>query len=135
MGDEEASGLPIPNVWPVMIVSAAVIYPLSYAFARRDLDRPTRLADAISAAIHEPNRPSGPGYPILGRAVLTVILVFGTLVAVFLLIAALQSVAPERYADITSRVPMVFVVAFLLAWIGLTVGLWGLTMRFIRWLS
>ena len=126
-----SSAVSIPNIWPILVVSAAVIYPISYVFARRDLNRPTNLVDAISAALDEPDQPAG-DYSILARALVAVVLLVGTGIAMLAVLAALQSVAPDRYADASSRYTVLFVVAGLAGWIGLTVGLTGLTMRLLR---
>jgi hypothetical protein len=44
-----------PNAWPVLIVAAAVLYPINYAFARRDTGRPDDFVGAVTSMTKESN--------------------------------------------------------------------------------
>jgi hypothetical protein len=127
--DDWASGLVVPNIWPVMLVSAAVIYPLSYTFARRDLDRPTSLMGAISAALDEPNE-NPAGYSMVARFCLWVAAAFGALVGLFVVLAAIQAVTGRGLAS--AAYPTLVVIAFFVAWTGSAVWFYALAIGLVR---
>ena len=128
-GDQSASGPVIPNVWPMLLVSAAVIYPLSYAFARRDLDRPTNLMGAMTAALDEPNEyPTS--YSMVARFCLWVVAAVGALVGLLVVLGAIQSVSGRGLAAAAS--PQLFMIAFFVAWTGLAVWVYAAATRLVR---
>jgi hypothetical protein len=129
----DATAKTVPNIWPLILVSAAVIYPLSYLFARRDLDRPTTFVAAVTAALDEPNAGlRSPNYGILVRPVLATVWTFASLVGLAMILVGVQALAPEAYQAAVDRTLGPFLVAFLVAWVGLTIAGTSLTLRGFR---
>ena len=130
---EPESGLVFPNIWPVLLVSAAVVYPISYAFARRDPDRPTRLVDAISAAADESQADPG-SFWMVARFLLWVGAAFVALIGLLAIIGAIDSVSDRGLTR--AAAPGLLVIAFFVAWTGLAVWVHAMTMRLIgRWFA
>ena len=122
----------IPNIWLVLLVSAAVIYPLSYVFARRDLDRPTNLMAAISAALDEPSELPSKGYSIVATFVVAIVWMTASLFALAWLLGALQSLWPDRYKSAFDRTSAAIAIAVLVGWLALTIGATAGTLRVLR---
>lgn len=132
MDSGSSAGPTIPNLWPVLLVSAAVIYPLSYVFARRDLDRPTNLMGAISAALDEPNEVPSKGYSIVATFVVAIAWMTASLFALAWLLGALQSLWPDRYESAFDRTSAAIAIAVLVGWLALSIGATAGTLRVLR---
>src|SRR4029450_11974189 len=111
-----------PTAGPFLPVPPAVIYPLSYAFARRDLDRPTSLMGAISAALDEPDE-HPTSYSMVARFCLWVGAAFGALVGLLVVLGAIQSISGRGLA--AAAAPQLFMIAFFVAWTGLAVWVYA----------
>jgi hypothetical protein len=120
-----------PNAWPLLLASAAVIYPLSLLFARRDPDRPEGVTSAVAAVLNEANA-CPTSYRIAGPAALGVAVVFATLFLVGGIVLGLQAIDPARYEAAAHANAGLIGIAFLVAWLGLAIGLTSLSLRAIR---
>lgn len=118
-----------PNAWALLIFAAVVIYPLSYVFARRDLDRPDEFTGALLAATRE-IREEPRSWTILGAFLIGLAWFFGALFALFGLIMGVQLAFSELLARADPGPWLA--IAFLVVWIGLSVG--G-TMWTLRWID
>lgn len=107
-----------PNAWGLLIWAAVVIYPLSYAFARRDPDRSENFVGALLATKNEIAEAPRTGMLIwdflIGLAWLigSLFLIFGVLIGVQVLMPAVQ---------VTDAAGPWLGVASLIGWLGLTV--------------
>jgi hypothetical protein len=122
---------PAPDAWGLLAYGAVIVYPLSYYFARRDPERPTNLVGAVSAAVEESDSTPKGSWLAVGIVVgttWTIVSLIGLLAA----LAAFISLVPDQYVTARERFDGLFTVATLLAWIGLAIGLTGLTMRLLR---
>jgi hypothetical protein len=121
---------PRPDVWGLLVVGAAIVYPLSYYFARLDPDRPTNLINAVSTAVDESRATPKASW-------LAVWIVTGTtwtlasLIGLLAGLAAFISLVPDQYLVAHERYVGLFTAATLVAWIGLTIGFTSLTMRLL----
>jgi hypothetical protein len=120
-----------PNAWPLLLALAAVIYPLSLVFARRDPDRPEGLRVAVSATLSEANS-SPSSYRIAGPVLLGAVIVFASLFVVGGIVLGLQAIDPARYEAAARDQAGLIGIAFLVAWLGLAIGAMALSMRAFR---
>ena len=120
-----------PDAWGLLAYGAVIVYPLSYYFARRDMDRPTNLVRAISTAVDEGESTPKGSWLAVGIVVGTTWTI-AALIGVLAALAAFISLVPDQYYVARGRYDGLFTVATLIAWVALTIGLTGLTMRLLR---
>ena len=117
-----------PNAWPLLIVAAVVLYPISYAAARRDKERPDDLFGSISSAtkeLHEQPRSFG----VLGDFLIGLVWCLCSLFALYGAVIGVQVVFPSLLVDVSIPGQLMAIV-FLLAWAGVAaVG----TVGTLRW--
>lgn len=118
-----------PNAWALQIAAALAIYPLSYVFARRDLDRPETFPEALRAATGEIHETPGSSM-VLGGFLIGLAWFVGVLFALFGVAIGVQLAFPDYFEGAAPALWLA--IAFLVAWLGLTVGgtLWTL-----RWID
>lgn len=107
-----------PNAWGLLIWAAVVIYPLSYAFARRDLDRPDDFVGALLATKNEIAEAPRTGM-VIGDFLIGLAWFIGSLFLVFGVVIGVQVLLPS--VQVTDAAGPWLAVAFLIAWLGLTV--------------
>ena len=106
-----------PNAWPLLIGAALVLYPISYAFARRDRGRPSDFRGAWLAAtgeLYEQPR----SFAVLGEFLIGLAWCIGSLFALVGVVIGAQIVFPSQLEDMTTGPEVAL--AFLVAWITLT---------------
>ena len=107
-----------PDAWGLLAFGAAVIYPLSYVFARRDVNRPDDFAGALLAAKSEIQ-----GAPrtrlVLWDFLIGLAWLIGALVVMFGVVMGVQVLIPDL--QVADAAGAWLAVGWLLAWIGLTV--------------
>ena len=105
-----------PNAWPLLIASAVVLYPISYAFARRDEERPEDFVGSIRSAtteLYEQPR----SFVVLGEFLIGLIWFLGSLFAIYGAAIGVQVLFGSQLAGLSIPGPSVAVV-FLVIWIG-----------------
>jgi len=109
-------------------VAAVVLYPISYASARRDKERPDDLFASISSAtkeLHEQPRSFG----VLGDFLIGLVWCLCSLFALYGAVIGVQVVFPSQLVDVSIPGQLMAIV-FLLAWAGVAaVG----TVGTLRW--
>ena len=110
--------LSLPNAWPMLIVASLVLYPTSYAFARRQAERPDNFIAAVVAANREINE-NPRSFVVLGDFLIGLAWCIGSLFAIFGLLVGVQVVFAPQLAG-TSIHGALAAVVFLLTWVGVT---------------
>ena len=105
----------LPNV-ALLIGAALVIYPISYAFARRDPGRPDDLAGSVRT-MHDELYDRPRSFAVLGEAMIGLAWLIGSLLAIFALVIGIQVVLGPRLDGLPMDGPLPLVV-FLVVWIG-----------------
>ena len=107
----------LPNAWPLLIAASLVLYPISYAFARRDTGRPDDLAGALLAMHAELD-----GEPrtlfVLGDFLIGLAWWIGSLVALFGVVIGVQIVFASQLEGLA--IPGELSLLFVVVWIGIT---------------
>jgi hypothetical protein len=107
----------LPNAWPLLIAASLVLYPISYAFARRDTGRPDDLAGALLAMHAELD-----GEPrtlfVLGDFLIGLAWWIGSLVALFGVVIGAQVVFASQLEGLA--IPGELSLLFVVVWIGIT---------------
>jgi uncharacterized BrkB/YihY/UPF0761 family membrane protein len=115
-----------PNAWGLLIWAAVVIYPLSYAFARHDLDRPDDFVGALLATKNE-IREAPRTRMVIGDFLIGLAWFIGSLFLVFGVVIGVQVLMPS--VQVADAAGPWLGVAFLIAWLGLTVAGTAWTLR------
>jgi hypothetical protein len=107
-----------PSAWPLLILAAVVLYPISYAFARRDKGRPDDFGGALRSAtseLYEQPR----SFAVLGEFLTGLAWLVGSLFAIVGLVIGIQYVLGPRLDGLSTDGPLT-VPAFFIVWIGAT---------------
>ena len=119
-----------PNAWPLLIAASLVLYPISYVFARRDIEWPDDFIGAVVVTTSEINEDPR-SFVVLGDFLIGLAWFFGSLFAMFGVLLGIQVVFASQLTGLAVPGELATVV-FLVAWIGITaVG----TVRTVRWAS
>lgn len=106
-----------PNAWPLLIGAAAVLYPINYAFARRDTGRPDDLAGAVTSMTTEIY--DAPGwFGVVAEFLVGLTWFTGTLFALFAVAVAVNAVFAAQLAGLAIADLAVYLL--LATWIGIT---------------
>jgi hypothetical protein len=106
-----------PNAWPLLIVASLVLYPISYAFARRDKGRPDDFSGAllsVSSELYEQPR----SFSVLGEFLIGLGWCIGSLFALFGVLIGVQIVFVSQLKGLS--IPGFASLAFLVVWISIT---------------
>jgi hypothetical protein len=106
-----------PNAWPLLIGAAAVLYPINYAFARRDTGRPDDFAGAVTSMtteIHDTPKSFG----VVAEFLVGLAWFTGTLFALFAVALAINAVFAAQLAGLA--IPSLAVYPLLAIWIGIS---------------
>lgn len=106
-----------PNAWPLLIGGVVVLYPLSFAFARRDTGRPDDFVGAVTSMTTEINEMPRT-FGVVWEFLIALAWFAGTLVALFTVLWAIQVVFASQLAGLA--VPDAAWLLLLVAWIGIS---------------
>lgn len=106
-----------PNAWPLLIGAAAVLYPLNYAFARRDTGRPDDFAGAVTTMTTE-IRDVPRSFGVAAEFLVGLAWFTGTLIALFAALMAVQVVFASQLDGLA--VPDAAALLLLAAWIAIS---------------
>lgn len=104
-----------PNAWPLLIGAVVVLYPLSFAFARRDTGRPDDFVGAVTSMRNELDELPRT-FGVVAEFLIALAWLAGTLVALFAVLRAIQLVFASQLAGLA--VPDAAMLLLLVAWIG-----------------
>jgi hypothetical protein len=107
----------LPNAWPLLIAASLVLYPVSYAFARRDAGRPDDLARALLAMHRELNEQPR-SFVVVGEFLIGLAWCLGSLLALFGVVIGVQIVFASQLEGLA--IPEQLALVFLVVWIGMT---------------
>ena len=123
---------PPPDAWGLLAYGSVIVYPLQLLLRSTRSGSTDRASySAVSAAVAESDStPQGSSLAvgIVVGTTWTIVSLLGVLYALSVFI----SLVPDQYDAAHARYLGLFTVATLVAWIGLTIGLTGLTMRLLR---
>jgi hypothetical protein len=119
-----------PNAWPMLIAASLVLYPISYAFARRDTERPDDFVEAVLSSLGEVNENPRSNL-VLGDFLIGLAWCIGSLFAIFGVLICVQILFASQLTAL-SIPPQLASLVLLVTWIGLTAA--G-TVSTVRWVS
>ena len=107
----------LPNAWPLLIAASLVLYPISYAFARRDTGRPGDFGGALltmHGELYEQPRTFG----VLGDFLIGLAWCIGSLLALYGVVIGVQIVFASQLEGLA--IPGQLSLVFLVVWVGIT---------------
>jgi hypothetical protein len=107
----------LPNAWPLLIAASLVLYPISYAFARRDIGRPADFAGAL-LTVHSELCEQPRTFGVLGEFLVGLAWCIGSLLALFGVVIGVQIVFTSQLEGLA--IPGQLSLVFLVVWIGIT---------------
>ena len=115
---ETGDGPGPPNAWPLLIAGVVVLYPLAFAFARRDAGRPDDFRGALTSMRGEIDA-MPTTFGVVGEFLVALAWFAGTLVGLFVVLWAIQIVFASQLAGLP--VPDVAALLVLVAWVAISV--------------